>query len=267
MMNSKSLRFALAVLGIYIAWTLLSGMVLAPTPIGTKWLSAINGLLLGLLPLTYNLINGKRPHLPHVVALSCGFIAFIAFAICLDYLGGNYAGASRIIALTAGYLIGLCWCDGDKHSLTKISIGALVLAAVSAFVLCKLENELLSNAETRRLGASIATYFEMTLALLLGLALPLPKLTRHVIIPLAIFVVQFIIMTIALLGYSGVVRSGFVSFCAKLVLSDIAAYSYWLNAGIAGMLLRQIVIIALQHKQPGSQSILSASQNQSKRKA
>lgn len=269
MTRSKGLKFALAVLGTYIVWTLLSGMALALTPIGSKWLSAINGLLLGLLPVAYNLANGKRPHLPHVVALSCGFIAFIAFAVCLDYLKNNHPGASRIVALTAGYLIGLCWYDGGKRTLTRISAGALALTAVSVLLLCILETNLLGNAETRRLGASMATYFEMTLALLLGFALPLPKLTRHIVIPLAIAIVQLVVVIAALLGYSGVARSEFVSFCAKLIFGQVTAYSYWLNVGIAGMLLRQVLIIALPHEQSDSQSIPSRApiQHQSKRKA
>lgn len=253
-MRRKSMLFALAAFGIYVAWALLAGMVLALTPISFTWLCAISGLLLGLLPMTYNLIGGRRPSSTHLFPLTCGLIAFIAFTICLSYLGDDYSDSLRLIALTAGYLIGLSWYDGDARTLAKVSVVALVLTAAGTAILCTAKTPLLSNPATRRLGMSASTYFEMALALLLGFALPLPKLARRMAVPLTIFAAQLIIVISALLAYSGALKCGFTSFCARLVIGQVTAYSYWLYLGIAGMLLKQVLAIALPRKQSDLQS-------------
>ena len=49
-MLSTSVRFSLTVAAIYLAWVLISGMALAFTGMGSTWIYALNGLLLGLMP-------------------------------------------------------------------------------------------------------------------------------------------------------------------------------------------------------------------------
>lgn len=238
-MFAKKLRFPVLVAVMYVVWVLFSGYVLAFTAIGSKWLAALNGLLIGLLPMTYNLVNGVRPRRPQPVALACGVAAFIAFVICLTRLDEIYAGSTRLIALTAGYLLGLCWYDGSRRSVAASSLIMLILAALGAWLEYSLQSALTAGMSGRTLSMRLPLYFEAVIALAFGIALPLPRLARRVTAPLAIAAVQLVVIGAALLGYGGVAHNGFISFCANLTLGQVTNYSYWLYLGIAGMLLRQ----------------------------
>lgn len=244
-MLSKSVRFSLTVAAIYLAWVLISGMALAFTPMGSTWIYALNGLLLGLMPLAYQLTCGTRPRSPQPIALAGGLTALIATILCINYLDEIYAGSTRLIALTAGYLIGLCWYGDSRRAVALTAVGALVAAAVGAWLLYGLQSALTTGMAAHSLNMRLPLYFATAVALLLGLALPLPRLARRVTVPLAIVAVQLVVIVAALLGYSGVARNGFVSFCANLALGLRTNYAYCLYVGIAGMLLRQLLTIAL----------------------
>ena len=179
-MLSKSVRFSLTVAAIYLAWVLLSGMALAFTPMGSTWIYALNGLLLGLMPLAYQLTCGTRPRSPQPIALAGGLTALIATILCVNYLDEIYAGSTRLIALTAGYLIGLCWYGDSRRAVALTAVGALVAAAVGAWLLYGLQGALTTGMAAHSLNMRLPLYFATAVALLLGLALPLPRLARRV---------------------------------------------------------------------------------------
>lgn len=257
-MFAGRIRFALATLGIYVAWTLLSGRVLALTPMGTTWMYALNGLLLGLMPLAYQLAIGRRPGRPQPVALGCGAIALAAAIVCANRLDAVFSGSTRLVALAAGYALGVCWYAENRRMTALSAVLALALAGLGAGLLYALQRELTSSMTARSLSMHLPTYFDSAIAFAFGLALPLPRIARRAHVPLAVAAVQLTLIIAALLRYGGAVSGGFADVAARLTMTQTFSFSFCLYVGIAGMLVRQALYnlsLDAQPRRPSARSL------------
>lgn len=253
----RKLYFPATVVLIFAAWVALSGRVLATLPVigSSMWLYTISGLLLGLMPLVYQL-GIERPGAPQPVALVCGAGLAVAAAACAKALEFDavFGGVWKLLALSAAYLLALSLFGMRRRAVAVTSLIAAATAALGAWLLyrllCILDTQIISHS----LHARLTPYFMLGVAFVLGALLPLPRLARRPAVPLAVLALQLIVWITALLGYSGVVRSGFVSFCVRLTLGTFTANAMCLSMGLTGLMLRQ-TLLALR---PGRQTPHSA---------
>lgn len=241
----RKLYFPAMLVLIFAVWLLLSGRVLATLPVigSSMWLYTISGLLLGLLPFVYQL-GIERPGAPQPVALICGVGLAIAAIVCAKVLKFDavFDGVWKLLAFSAAYLLALSLFGMRRRAVTVTSLIVAAIAALATWqlyrLLCILDTQIISHS----LHARLTPYFMLGIAFVLGALLPLPRLARRPAVPLAVFALQLIVWITALLGYSGVVRSGFVSFCARLTLGTFTANAMCLSMGLTGHMLRQTLL-------------------------
>ena len=253
----RKLYFPATVVLIFAAWLALSGYVLATLPVigSSMWLYTISGLLLGLMPFVYQL-GIERPGAPQPVALICGAGLAVAAVVCAKALEYDpvFDGVWKLLALSAAYLLALSMFGMRRRVVTVTSIIVVAITAPAAWLLHGLLGILDTQTISHSLHIRLTPYFILGIAFVLGALLPLPRLAQRPTVPLAILALMLIVWTTALLGYSGVVRDDFVSFCYKLVLGHTTAHSMCFGIGIAGLMLRQ----TLMTLHPGKQVLQAA---------
>lgn len=253
----KKLYFPAMIVVIFAAWMLLSGRVLALLPgIGSSFLlNTVSCLLLGLLPFVYQL-GSERPSTPQPVALICGAGLAVTSIVCASVLEFDtvFSGVWQLLALSAAYLLALSMFGMRRRVVTVTSIIVVAITAPAAWLLHGLLGILDTQTISHSLHIRLTPYFILGIAFVLGALLPLPRLAQRPTVPLAILALMLIVWTTALLGYSGVVRNDFVSFCYKLVLGHTTAHSMCFGIGIAGLMLRQ----TLMTLHPGKQVLQAA---------
>ncbi|MGN1069420.1 MAG: hypothetical protein ACI4P5_03325 [Candidatus Fimadaptatus sp.] len=221
----------------------------------SMWLYTLSGLLLGLLPFVYQLGSG-RPGAPQPVALICGAGLAVAAAVCAKALEFDavFEGVWKLLAFSAACLLALSLFGMRRRAVAVTSLIVAAIASLGAWLLyrllCILDTQIISHS----LHARLTPYFMLGIAFVLGALLPLPRLARRPVVPLTVLALQLIVWITALLGYSGVVRSGFVSFCVRLTLGTFTANAMCLSVGLTGLMLRQ-TLLALR---PGGQTPQSA---------